>query len=121
MKERASYVQAVAMLSEEDPRAGYVGQQTNDRYNQHLVRLYGRRIHKTMVCLIKDVERHENQKNAIKERCKDFHSIKAVGHSWSGAPARETNCEETQTESRNIRKHVAGVGKECQRVCVQGS
>src|SRR5437870_7106603 len=65
MKESATYIQVFVVLSEQQVRACQVSEQTDNGDHQHPSRLDGRRIRESVVGLVKNIERHQNQENAV--------------------------------------------------------
>src|SRR6516162_2490539 len=82
VKERTAYVEAVLMLSEQKVRTGEVCEQSDDGNDQHPVGFNSWRIPEAVICLVKDVKRHQNQNDAVHQRGKNFNTVEAVSLSW---------------------------------------
>ena len=81
------------MLSEQDVCAGYIRQQTDDGDKQHPIRFDRRRIQDPVICLIKYVQRHQDQENAVEQRHKNLDPVEPVGLSGSRAPGGKVHRE----------------------------
>src|SRR5947208_5559462 len=106
MEEGSTHVQAFMMLSEQDIRAGYVREQTDDGDKKHPVRFHRGRILEPMVRLIKYIQRDQDQENAIEQCGENLDTVKPVSLSRSGAPGCKTHRDDTEAQRRPSRRRV---------------
>ena len=69
-----------------------------------------------MVGLIKNVDSHQNQENAVAQRGQNFHAKIAVSLFVGGGAGRDLKSEQTQRQRRHVRQHMARVSDQGQAV-----
>ena len=119
VEECSADVQAFLAVSKEQPGAGQVRKQTNGGDYQHPARPHLRGIQKSVIRLIENIKRDQNEKDTVQQRNQDLDAVKPIRLPGSGPPRGESEGEKTQSERGDIRQHVARICKQGQRIRVE--
>ena len=114
VKKRSSNVQVLVLRPVKQARCDEVRYKPDACDNQHRNAFYRWRRMQSVVGLIKNVDSHQNQENAVAQRGQNFHAKIAVSLFVGGGAGRDLKSEQTQRQRRHVGQHMARVSDQGQ-------